>query len=219
MGTASTLNVIVNQFPANAGTISGSATVCQGQTNVTYTVPTIASATSYVWTLPNGFTGTSSTNSITVSVSTNAIDGTITVKGTNSCGDGASSSINITVNTLPSTPGTIVGTSTVSVANQPFTYQISPVANATDYLWEYTGNGASISGTGNSVSVTFSSTASSGNLKVKAHNACGYSATSPNFPISITIGVEETDVTSINIYPNPNRGKFNIDLGGIKHDD
>lgn len=217
MGTASTLNVTVNQSPANAGTISGSATVCQGQTNVTYTVPTIANAASYVWTLPNGFTGTSSTNSITVSVSTNAIDGTITVKGTNSCGDGASSSINITVNTLPSTPGTIVGTSTVSVANQPFTYQISPVANATDYLWEYTGNGASISGTGNSVSVTFSSTASSGNLKVKAHNACGYSATSPNFPISITIGVEETDVTSINIYPNPNRGKFNIDLGGIKH--
>jgi hypothetical protein len=56
-----------NPLPDPAGTITGSATVCQGQNSVVYTVPTIANATSYVWTLPTGATGTSETNSITVS--------------------------------------------------------------------------------------------------------------------------------------------------------
>lgn len=84
--------------PANAGTISGSAMVCQGQNSVTYSVPEIANTTSYIWTLPGGATGTSSTNSITINFSTSATSGNITVMGTNSCGNGESSSFSITVN-------------------------------------------------------------------------------------------------------------------------
>ncbi|NVN95488.1 MAG: hypothetical protein HXX18_09425, partial [Bacteroidetes bacterium] len=71
------------------------------QNNVTYTVPIIANATTYIWTLPTGATGASLTNSITVNFSTTAVSGSITVKGNNSCGDGISSSLAITVNSLP----------------------------------------------------------------------------------------------------------------------
>ena len=103
-GATSTLAITVNPLPVSAGTISGTATVCQGQNSVTYTVPTIANATSYVWTLPSGATGTSSTNSITVNYGISAISGNITVKGTNTCGNGITSTLAITVNALPATP-------------------------------------------------------------------------------------------------------------------
>lgn len=84
-------------LPATAGTISGLTTVTTGQSGVVYTVPAIANATSYVWTLPSGTTGTSSTNSITVDYSSSAVSGYITVKGVNSNGNGTASSLAINV--------------------------------------------------------------------------------------------------------------------------
>jgi hypothetical protein len=89
-------------MPAAAGVITGTAAVCQGQNAETYNVPIIAEATTYVWTLPTGATGTSSTNSITVAYGTSSLSGDITVKGNNSCGgDGPISTLSITVNPLP----------------------------------------------------------------------------------------------------------------------
>ncbi|HZK07245.1 MAG TPA: Ig-like domain-containing protein [Bacteroidales bacterium] len=85
------------------GTITGETTVYQGQESVTYTVAEIENATSYIWTLPSGATGTSSTNSIDVDFGLSAISGDITVKGTNDCGDGAVSTLAITVNAMPAT--------------------------------------------------------------------------------------------------------------------
>ncbi len=80
--------VTVNPLPLAAGTITGTATVCQGQNSVTYTVPTITNATSY-----------------------------ITVKGNNSCGDGATSTLAITVNPIPATPAiTLSGNTLLSDA-------------------------------------------------------------------------------------------------------
>ena len=96
--------ITVNPLPVSVVTISGISTVCQGQNSVNYTVPIIANATSYVWTLPSGATGTSTTNSIIVNYSTSAVSGNITVKGTNTCGDGIISTLAITVNIKPKTP-------------------------------------------------------------------------------------------------------------------
>ena len=103
-GTTSVLAITVNPLPVAAVTITGTTTVCQGQNSVTYTVPTITNATSYVWTLPSGATGTSTTNSITVDYGISAASGNITVKGNNACGDGITSTLAITVNPIPATP-------------------------------------------------------------------------------------------------------------------
>jgi len=102
--TSNTLTIIVNPLPANAGIINGTTTVCQNQNSVTYFIPEIAHATSYIWTLPTGATGTSSTNSITVNYGSTALNGNISVKGNNSCGDGPISTLAITVNAIPPTP-------------------------------------------------------------------------------------------------------------------
>lgn len=94
------VEVVINSLPAAAGAISGSASVCQGQSGEIYTVNTIPNANSYVWTLPIGATGTSATSSLTVAYGSAAQSGNITVAGHNTCGNGPSSSLSITVNPI-----------------------------------------------------------------------------------------------------------------------
>ncbi len=96
--------IVDNLAPSNAGAISGISTVCEGQDSIIYKVPPIANATSYIWTLPSGANGTSNCDSIIVNYSISAVSGNIVVKGNNSCGNGNSSVLAITVNNIPVTP-------------------------------------------------------------------------------------------------------------------
>ncbi|MBI5218688.1 MAG: T9SS type A sorting domain-containing protein [Bacteroidia bacterium] len=104
--TSSTVFLTVNPLPAAAGTITGTATVCQNQTGVVYNIPAITDATDYFWSLPTGasIASGSNTNSIIVNYSGAATSGNITVYGTNSCGNGTvSANYAVTVNQTPTT--------------------------------------------------------------------------------------------------------------------
>ncbi len=90
-----TFAVTVNTIPSTPSTISGSSSICVNSTGM-YTVSPVSGATSYAWTLPVGWTGTSATNSINVSSNTSA--GTISVTAANSCGTSSSVSKVITIN-------------------------------------------------------------------------------------------------------------------------
>ncbi|MDD4215380.1 MAG: PKD domain-containing protein, partial [Bacteroidales bacterium] len=194
-GDLSTKVITVNPLPAAAGTISGDATVCQGQNSVTYTVPTITNATSYVWTLPSGANGTSTTNSITVNYGTSAVSGNITVKGHNSCGDGDLSTKVITVNPLPAAAGTISGDATVCQGQNSVTYTVPTITNATSYTWTYSGTGATITGTTNNITISFAANATSGNLTVRGNNSCGSGEISSNFSITVNTMPNTSNIT------------------------
>ena len=184
-GAISTLAITVNPLPVTAGTITGSTTVCQGQNSVTYTVPTITNATSYIWALPSGATGTSTTNSITVNYGASATSGNITVKGNNSCGDGAISTLAITVNPLPVAAGTITGSTSVCQGQNSVTYTVPTITNATSYVWTLP-TGATGTSTTNSITVNYGISATSGNISVKGNNSCGDGATST---LAITVNL------------------------------
>jgi hypothetical protein len=85
-------------LPALCGSISGPASVCVGAQGVTYSVSPVPNATTYLWIVPTGatITGGSGTNSITVNFATSAFTGNISVRGTNTCGNGPQSP-NLTV--------------------------------------------------------------------------------------------------------------------------
>jgi D-alanyl-D-alanine carboxypeptidase len=117
------LRVIKNHVPSCPGAITGLTTVCQGQNAVTYTVPVIAHATSYTWTLPSGATGISSTNSITVNYGTSAISGNITVKGNSIYGEGNSSSLAIVVNVCTLVDESAIGNDEIIISPNPFSMQ------------------------------------------------------------------------------------------------
>jgi len=93
--------VSITPLPANAGQITGPISVCQGANGATYTIPVITNATSYIWTLPSGFNGSSNSNSINVNIGTNATSGIITVYGINACGNGLVSTLSVTINPIP----------------------------------------------------------------------------------------------------------------------
>jgi|JI10StandDraft_1071094.scaffolds.fasta_scaffold00349_24 hypothetical protein len=80
----------------NPGAISGNQNILAASSN-TYTVASVLGATSYTWTLPSGWTGSSTTNSITATSSGSG--GTIFVRPSNACGlSPNSASLAITVN-------------------------------------------------------------------------------------------------------------------------
>ena len=176
-----------NPLPSAAGTITGTAAVCQGQSGVAYSVGAISGATSYTWSYSGtGFTPSGNTASITGSFSPTATSGDLTVTGVNSCGNGTvSASFSITVNNLPDAPGTITGTSPVCQSQSGYPYSVSPVAGATSYTWNYTGTGFTPSGNTASITGAFSASATNGNLTVAAVNGCGTGAFSTAFPVTV----------------------------------
>jgi YVTN family beta-propeller protein len=199
-GSISTLGITVNTQPLNAGAINGLSTLCQGQNSIIYTVPLITNATSYIWTLPLGATGSSITNSITVNYGTSAISGDITVKGHNTCGDGTSSTLAITVNPLPTSPGIISGLTSVCQGQTSVTYSVPQIVNATSYVWTLP-SGAT--GTSDTSSIIVSYGSASGNITVKGNNACGDGATS---------------TLAISVNPIPPTPTISLD-GNILHSD
>jgi len=95
-----TVLFIMDPLPVAAGTITGPTSICEGQT-VTYTIPTITYATTYLWTVPNGtIISGQGTPSITV-VGSIPVTTNVSVLGNNACGGGLSSSLSVTVNPKP----------------------------------------------------------------------------------------------------------------------
>ena len=82
--------------PAQPGNISGATSVPSGSSQ-TYSIAAVSGATSYTWTLPSGWTGSSTSTSITTTVGTTG--GTISVKANNACGSSATRTLSVTIGT------------------------------------------------------------------------------------------------------------------------
>jgi hypothetical protein len=187
--------VTVILLPETAGTITGLTTVCQGQNTVTYTVPVINNATSYIWTLPGGATGTSTTNSISVNYGISAVSGNITVKGHNTNGDGAVSTLAITVNATPAAP--IVGTITQpTCALATGSVVLSGLPATGTWTLMKIPDGTTTTGTGNSTTISllaagtysFTVTNSSGCISAASANVViNAQPSSPSAPIVGTV--------------------------------
>jgi hypothetical protein len=98
----------------------------------------VVGAASYAWTKPSGWTGTSSTNSLTTVVG--ATSGNLTVDAVNSCGSSPVQSLAVTVNTI--TAVTITG----NPASFNFCSQVAPTSEVlmassgyTSYAWSPSG--------------------------------------------------------------------------------
>jgi len=102
-GTCTTIStnvatLTVNDVPAAPNSISGDLTICEN-TNQSYSVTALSGATSYTWTLPTGWSGTSSLRAINVNATTTG--GNITIKANNSCGSSSTTQVTITVSNIP----------------------------------------------------------------------------------------------------------------------
>jgi hypothetical protein len=186
------LALTVNGTPESPGTISGHTNVCQGQNAVSYTVPAIPTATSYVWILPTGATGSSTTNSIKVNYGPSAVSGGIEVYGQNTCGIGNGSILEIAVNSLPNTPTIIENGNTLQSddvnGNQWYNQSgLIPDATNQDYTPSVNGN----------------------YYVIVTGSGC---SSAPSNTISVITGLNEDLNKSIKIYPNPVKDELIIEM-------
>jgi hypothetical protein len=80
--------------PAQPGTITGNTSVTAGS-GQTYSIAAVSGATSYTWTLPSGWSGSSTSTSITATAGT--AGGNISVTANNSCGASTARTLAVTV--------------------------------------------------------------------------------------------------------------------------
>lgn len=91
-GSSSARTRSITGAPGQPGPISGDQTICPGQSNVPYSVSTVAGADSYTWSVPSiaSIASGQGTKDIFVNWGTNPTSGQqVTVFATNSCGSGA----------------------------------------------------------------------------------------------------------------------------------
>ncbi len=174
-GTKKTIAITVNDIPPSPSTILGSASVCENQTNVSYSITTITEATSYTWTLPSGASiiGTADTNEIVVNFGTSP--GNIEVLATNQCGNSTSEILAVAITNGAGNAGAITGNTIACENESGVTYSITTVTGASTYTWTVPTGAAIANGQGsNSITVNFGNT--SGNVTVTPESACGNGA-------------------------------------------
>ncbi|HYD21591.1 MAG TPA: SBBP repeat-containing protein, partial [Flavipsychrobacter sp.] len=187
---------VASGAPATPSAISGPATICAGTTN-TYSVTNDVNAASYTWTLPTGWSGTSATNSISAVAGT--AGGTISVVAVNGCGTSAASTLNVTVNPLP-TPTIVQAGSSLTTTTTYNTYQ-----------W-YDGSGQIPGATSQSYTP-----AVSGNYYVVVTDGNGCSGQST--ALTFNTGVQNVgNEGSFTLFPNPNNGSFAINGAFVAND-
>ncbi|MCK6692789.1 MAG: T9SS type A sorting domain-containing protein, partial [Thermoanaerobaculia bacterium] len=182
-GTA-TVTISVLSPPGQPDVIAGPADLCSGSANNIYSIATVAGATSYAWTLPPGWTGISTTNSITATAG--ASGGNITVTAINECGNSAPRTLIVSVITAPAQPENILGPTTVCPGTANI-FSVPPVAGATSYSWAFPAS----DWIGSSASNSILTTAGEKNvvIYVSANNNCG---SSPIQTLTVTVNPTPT---------------------------
>ena len=188
-GTSSprTLAVTVNAAPAQPGTITGTGTVCSGQTGVAFSIASVSGATGYTWSVPTGSSVTAGSGTTAVTVTFGSTSGNVAVTANNSNCSSASRTLAITVNTIPAQPGAISGNATACSGQTGANFSISSVTGATSYTWSVPAGSSITSGSG-TIAIIATLGSSSGNVSVTSANSCGsYAATT--FAVTINSAI------------------------------
>ncbi|NVO21699.1 MAG: hypothetical protein HXX13_18510, partial [Bacteroidetes bacterium] len=90
-----------SSIPAQPGAINTSGTACSGG-SLTYSISPVTYANTYTWTVPAGWTITAGQGTVSITVTTGATGGTVSVTAGNDCGTSTASTLIVSVNPLPS---------------------------------------------------------------------------------------------------------------------
>lgn len=212
--------LLSKETPRTPGPISGTKDGLCNISNAVFSIAATPNATTYLWTLPAGATVNSGqgTTSITATFPSGFITGTVSVKAGSACGYGAAR--NLTVKGTPATPAAVNGPATVCANQQSVIYNIAAVPGAATYTWTVPNGAIIVAGQGTtSITTNFAST--SGLVRARASNSCGV-GTFRNLSVNIVCREGESQLNnslSLNIYPNPSKNYFLINVSGVEEDD
>jgi hypothetical protein len=158
--------------------MGGPGYVCAGSA-ASFNVPAVNGAASYNWTtsVPGAVISPSSNSASILFPAVIPAGSTVCVTAVSSCGNASAPRCKSIANGIPNIPGNISGPVSGQCAQNGVSYSITPVPQATAYLWTTTG-GATVSGPNNlsAVSINFPSGLVTCTLSVIAQNSCGSSS-------------------------------------------
>ncbi len=213
-GTGITVTGNVPKIPVS---LSGPANVC-GLTSATYSVPAVAGATGYNWTITGTGNSISGSNTGTTVTALLAGPGTISCAATNLCGAGPNRVLNLVTSGIQ--PGIITGPiNTCGLTTA--TYSVIPVANAATYNWSLAAGMSWGTGQGTNVITVNILTGSTNNtatstLKLTETNTCGNTSLFRTTTITRCLSPDALNTEGVNtfsaIYPNPTSAEFTMDV-------
>ena len=226
--TAKLLTLTAVKPGAVSSVIGQIAGLCAGNT-YTYTITDTALASSYTVTAPAGavvifisnltFTVTYPAGFL-INATTSVANKSLVITSVNGIGSSVTSKT-LTLATASAMIPAINGGTTYSSCNQ--TFSIAAVLGAISYTWTVPAGATIVSGQGtNSVVVNYGSLTGNQTIKVISTNGCGSSSAVKT--LALTSGVcpgakqsNDSSVTQeINIYPNPVKDEFNIELNSLQ---
>lgn len=171
--TSDAATLTINAAPSTPGSITGNSTICSN-TNQSYSVASVAGATAYTWSIPSGWTGTSTTNSINIVNSSSS--GTIQVRAENACGNSSYQSLSITVSgTSAPTPSFTINNQEQCLSSNSFVFTNESMAASgttlSSSLWNF-GDGSAESSTTSPTKAYAATGTYVVSLKVTASNGC-----------------------------------------------
>ena len=203
-GAACPVEAHTSEVPITGGTapgtptITGAGVICDGTADLTV-VPKETGTYTYQW-YREGVAMSKTTQ--TISVTEPGVTYSATVTNVTGCiSSPASKTISSTVSSLPILTWVTAGTTANN--GDKITYQTAIENGPATYAWSVDG-GATYVGTGSSITVTYPTSGTTVNLKVKATNACGTSAEiakvitlSPSCPTPVVTATTATTLSTV----------------------
>ena len=208
---------ITGNAPTIPLTLSGPANVC-GLTSATYSVPAVAGATGYNWTITGTGNSISGSNTGTTVTALLAGPGAISCAATNLCGAGPSRVLNLVTSGIQ--PGIITGpinTCGLTTAS----YSVAPVVNAATYNWALAygmtwGTGQGTNAITVNIAPGLTNNTAVSTLKVNVTNVCGNASLFRTTSITRCLSPDAMNAEEVNtfsnIYPNPTSAEFTMDV-------
>ncbi|MCX6197909.1 MAG: T9SS type A sorting domain-containing protein [Bacteroidetes bacterium] len=177
-GTSSPTTATITVVPSNLGTpgtISGAVDLCAG-TSGSFSITPVSGASTYSWSAPNGWSVVTLNPSTSIDYTVGNSSGIVSVSAVNNCGQSVPSTINVTVQTIP-TLGILYGIDTVCLNSyDALNFSLSSADNADSIVWSASNPWNIIAGQGSSV-LSVNSYMTSGAVSVYASNECGSTST------------------------------------------
>jgi hypothetical protein len=161
---------VTQQFsPSTPTSITGGSSVCLNSSN-SFSVASVSGASSYNWTLPNGWSISNGQGTNLITVQTNSTSGTITVNAQNNCGNSGDASLNVNIIDVPTQPAITGNDTACSNASQNFS---ATGSSQNSFTWTLPTGSSILSGSGtNTISAVINT---SGTINVTETNQCGTS--------------------------------------------
>lgn len=176
------LKIKMCDLPQTANSIIGNTTVCENAEQQ-YTIAPVPGADSYVWIVPNGWSGGSTTDTLNVIAGTNS--GSIKVIAINSCG--ASDTVSLTVSVTPAPTPIISRNGNILSVSQTFN----------EYQW-YKDGAPVIGATNPTLAVS-----QNGNFTLVVTGTNGCKGNSNQISVDNFTSINDLAKLGMKIYPNP----------------